>query len=502
MKKALFFMLLFFVQFLSFGQTLEVDPELDMENAGLEDFEEVIVYGDGSKGRIGSSAISLKKYCPVPGNQTGEKTGTKLGWAFGYGAMTILKAKHYNWTPSQIQKGAFSSHFLYEMMEKTPESCQIYNFSAKIRTVMVQKGNVNASYDKNKTSCSTIPPAFFQKQALQNKVDAIGTVFNRAKKTVLPNLVVYNTKMALSKRKPVVAIIQTDAGFVNFKGSVWQINEQKIKTSFIFQPIVLIGYDDKTRVFEVMNSLGKSWGNNGFAYISYEDFGKWANCGFEVSWKFDSNPNPPKPVHPKPKPINPIIVVGNGSLNEVNNMGDNNYSMKPINVKLKGEFYETDKIFEANGEERIQLSTSPIKGFNYMYILSVDSKSKVDIHFPKQGETSYIGDEKQVTFPRPRLIENKIGELELVPFGFQKDAQGDDFLIVLYTKKVLSSVKIEELQRNIEETPDKVKSAVLRTFKEDTVPYNSIKYNVNSLNFSIQSEKGFIAPLIIKIKGN
>lgn len=502
MKKVLFFILLFFVQFLSFAQNQEADPDLDMENSGLDDFEEVVVYGDGSKGGISSSSLSLKKYCPVPGNQTGEKIGTKLGWAFGYGAMTILKAKHYNWTATQIQKGAFSSHFLYEMMEKTPETCQIYNFGAKIRTVMVQKGNVNASYDKNKTSCTTIPSALFQKQALQNKVDAIGTVFNRAKKTVSPNLVVYNTKMALAKRKPVVAIIQTDAGFVNFKGSVWQINEQKIKNNFIFQPIVIIGYDDKTAMFEVMNSLGKSWGNNGFAYISYQDFGKWANCGFEVSWKLDVNPVPPTPVNPKPIPVAPIIVTGNGSLNEVSNLGDNNFSMKQIDVKRQGEYYETDKIFVANGEERVQFSTSPIKGFNFMYILSVDSKSKVDLHFPKQGETPFIGDEKQVTFPRPRLIANNNEEYELVPFGFQKDAQGDDFLIILYTKKVISSDKIEELKKNIEETPEKISSAIVRTFTDDTVSPTSIKYNVNSLNFSIQSEKGYIAPLIIKIKGN
>lgn len=34
--------------------------------------------------------------------------------------------------------------------------------------------------------------------------------------------------------------------------------------------MVIVGYDDKTKLFEVRNSWGPKWGNNGYAYITYD----------------------------------------------------------------------------------------------------------------------------------------------------------------------------------------------------------------------------------------
>ena len=37
--------------------------------------------------------------------------------------------------------------------------------------------------------------------------------------------------------------------------------------------MVVIGYDDGLEAFEVLNSWGTHWGNNGFVWIKYKDFG-------------------------------------------------------------------------------------------------------------------------------------------------------------------------------------------------------------------------------------
>ena len=49
--------------------------------------------------------------------------------------------------------------------------------------------------------------------------------------------------------------------------------------------IVLVGYDDKTQLFEFRNSWGKSWGNKGYAFITYETINRvlWFNDTYAIT---------------------------------------------------------------------------------------------------------------------------------------------------------------------------------------------------------------------------
>jgi hypothetical protein len=50
------------------------------------------------------------------------------------------------------------------------------------------------------------------------------------------------------------------------------------------QALCVVGYDDDKYggAFEVMNSWGKDWGNNGFTWIRYDDFLAFVKYAYEL----------------------------------------------------------------------------------------------------------------------------------------------------------------------------------------------------------------------------
>ena len=44
--------------------------------------------------------------------------------------------------------------------------------------------------------------------------------------------------------------------------------------------MILVGYDENQQAFEVMSVWCKVWGNNGYLWMSYDDFGKLAQDAY------------------------------------------------------------------------------------------------------------------------------------------------------------------------------------------------------------------------------
>lgn len=51
-----------------------------------------------------------------------------------------------------------------------------------------------------------------------------------------------------------------------------EITKKEANKCMTGHAIVIVGYDDKTKMFEFRNSWGEKWGNNGYAYVSYQNF--------------------------------------------------------------------------------------------------------------------------------------------------------------------------------------------------------------------------------------
>jgi hypothetical protein len=124
--------------------------------------------------------------------------------------------------------------------------------------------------------------------------------------------------------------------------------------------MLLVGYDDKKSAFKVMNSWGKDWGDNGFAWIDYKFFPEVIKYGFVA--KDAQTVNPPQ---------NTETVNNNNNNNPDNNQNnnpDNNQNNKP--EQNNNNAYDDPTAFEkidfasTNVDYNVQNPSDPSLGNN------------------------------------------------------------------------------------------------------------------------------------------
>lgn len=92
-------------------------------------------------------------------------------------------------------------------------------------------------------------------------------------------------KEALCKGYPVA--IAMDWAFTSIDGNTWVLTsptDEEIEECDSGHAVVVVGYDDETKLFEIRNSWGKGWANSGYAYVTYSDMKKliWFDDSYAV----------------------------------------------------------------------------------------------------------------------------------------------------------------------------------------------------------------------------
>ena len=483
----------------------ETPEEWSIENSGADELEQLMEFGDGSKGGFAAKSVSLRRFCPPVGNQSGQPSPLKLGWAAGYGMMSILHAQN---TKASVE--AFSAQFPFELMPKSATGCRVENFVPQLRNILTQTGNVKAAqYDIKQADCKTQPTESWQNKAAANRIDGLYLLFNKKSNSRSSSAaeIEARTKGSLSKGRPVMAVLMVDDAFRQLKTDTWRPNNAGRAE---LQPVVLVGYDDSRQAFEVFNSMGTAWGNRGYAWVRYADFCEWSQLGLQMLWHSDSpvpTPVPPRPeptpVPPRPEPTpRPVVLRGNGQLRSVTGSTGSAYVFAPVVVSRKGNYYETDRRFEIN--DGMQFVSDQLPRFGYVYLLSIDATQKVELHFPKEGESAYVADENnRLVFPKPRPGYDAQNRLVLTERQFVKEQSGADWLVVLYSKQRLSVAQLQQWQEAISVPSQQVVSTVEQLLGKALVPWQSVKFTPKKMQFSVNADaKGSIVPLLVKINGN
>ena len=232
------------------------------------EFDKAQVYEglDESKTNL-PEAVSLLKFAPQPGNQG--QQGSCVAWSSAYGARTILESVTTGVNPNQT---AFSPSFMYNQIGL--DGCQ-GSYIIRAMENMTKVGAVPLEeFPYDETDCSRQPSSQLKNEASQYRM--LGFTRLTSGESVR-NLDLYAIKQHLAKDVPVVIGMMVGGSFMQdmMGQQVWQPKEDDYNMmGFGGHAMCVIGYDDRKEggAFQILNSWGPEWGQNGVGWVRYNDF--------------------------------------------------------------------------------------------------------------------------------------------------------------------------------------------------------------------------------------
>ena len=232
---------------------------------------------------------SLLQYCPEVKNQGGYSTSTV--WASVYAARTIAEAVKFGWTEKEkITKEAFSPLFVYAQIKKDDDAdCERGTHIHEALKSMTETGVVKfKDFDHLCASNSDIDKTLLE-SAKQHRLDSYSTLFNLGEKDA--DKKVRAVKKSLSENRPVIIAMWLDKP--TFFKTKSLLDLSTLDASFPlksksrgegYHAMCVVGYDDDMYggAFQIMNSWGTDWGEEGFFWVKYDDFARTVDQAFEL----------------------------------------------------------------------------------------------------------------------------------------------------------------------------------------------------------------------------
>ncbi len=222
-------------------------------------------------------AVSLRRFAPNRQNQG--KQGSCVAWSSVYAARSIIESAS---TAADANSVAFSPAFVYNQIGL--DGCQ-GSYILKAMEFMTNKGSVpfnDFPYDEN--DCSRQATNALMNSATQNRMHG----FNRlTEDDGVSNISFRAIKEHLAKDAPVVIGMMVGGSFMQdmLGQKVWHPTDEDFnQVGFGGHAMCVIGYDDRLEggAFEIMNSWGPEWGQNGIGYVRYGDFKKFVREAYGV----------------------------------------------------------------------------------------------------------------------------------------------------------------------------------------------------------------------------
>jgi C1A family cysteine protease/uncharacterized membrane protein len=211
-----------------------------------------------SRGNYLPSNFSLKEYCPTAGNQG--SIGSCASWATAYAGLTIIKRIE----SGNKQSSAFSPYCLF----------------SRVKAYVGQEPCSDGSslYDNLNLLRNYGCEFLYNHQQICNHEPATNYWANKLFDFSLIQTNVNEIKNSIYNNSPVVISLKTydNTGWdneSNLINGVW--NGSYLSSSYVgnSHALCIVGYDDYKQggAFQILNSWGSSWGDNGYFWIKYSD---------------------------------------------------------------------------------------------------------------------------------------------------------------------------------------------------------------------------------------
>lgn len=224
---------------------------------------------------LGEPVVTMRDQFPPPIDQ-GLKLQSCTAFAVAYAVDTYLNKKQFGWTDFDGQH-AFSPSFIYNQYANNHGRRGILILQAL--NLLESGGCVTlATMPYDPEDADTAPTEDMIKEARGSKL--------RVRDDPLPVFDVATVKSYLVSQIPCVVGANVDVE----NNGLWKINAQGVTDGYLHTGdlgshcMVVIGYDDTKRAFEVLNSWGLGWNDHGYGWISYDFWPHWANEVYAVQF--------------------------------------------------------------------------------------------------------------------------------------------------------------------------------------------------------------------------
>jgi hypothetical protein len=221
--------------------------------------------------------VSFRKYTPVPQDQ--KECQSCVGWACAYAGMTTMwaQAMHIE-NKSVITQNAFNPDYLYFSLTKSCNTgADIFKAMDKMKNdgLLLNKYLSGPDTGKVEIQADKLTKIYFYDRIFEFNSDSAA--------------VVKAVRTCLNDGTPVIIVDHIDHNLDSLykKNFVWV--PKTVPDENAYHAMCVIGYDDKQKRFEIMNSWGTDWGDNGYFYESYRDFGRTTHYAFQIYPNFDTS---------------------------------------------------------------------------------------------------------------------------------------------------------------------------------------------------------------------
>ena len=233
---------------------------LIFDDAAFEDM--ALIPSEKVRGGTLPWSVSLKPYTPTPGDQ-GFKASC-VGWAMA-NTLTMERMIRSGITdrPS-IDQSQHSPEYIYNQIKNGPDCDALSRLNPGFQLLANQGVCLASEFVDYSTNCSAMPDD--QQRRAASKFRTVGQVriFNLSDPA---DIKIESVQAVLADNHPVFVAMRVPADMR------WRpVHELNWTRATAGHCMVIVGYDEDTETFEIMNSYGESWGDNGFFRISYDDF--------------------------------------------------------------------------------------------------------------------------------------------------------------------------------------------------------------------------------------
>jgi hypothetical protein len=429
-----------------------------------DEFRKASVYeglsDDATKNPL-PEAVSLERFAPSRQNQG--KQGSCVAWSSAYAARSIIESASTAQDPNAV---AYSPAFLYNQIGL--DGCQ-GSYIIKAMQFMTNKGSVpynDFPYDDN--DCSRQPNGQMANNAMQHRMHG----FNRlTEDDGVSNISFRAIKEHLAKDAPVVIGMMVGGSFMQdmMGQKVWHPTEEDYnQIGFGGHAMCVIGYDDRVEggAFQIMNSWGPEWGQNGIGYVRYGDFKKFVREAYGVD--------------PMPKTGAALNIDFECNIGLVNNE-----TKQYIPLKINGGNTFTNTVAVKKGTKfKIEVNNAIAC---YIYLFTPDKTGSSFVLFPyKPIHSPYCGITGTRLFPRKESI--------------RADSIGNkDFMGIVVSKKELDYNALNNaLNKSTQSSFANKLNEVISNMSIKNVAYNNT--NTGSIYFKAETtEKNDVIGCVVEI---